>query len=510
VQVPSANAPPRRPCIAVPLGVQRGPFPVTMALMHKRVKLIAWAALTPLAGLLGCGGSGTQTVGPQSFYQPGEAAVSPAGTGTVDSPNARSGQLPPPETNVPTVGQVAQPLPEMAQPAVNPDAPERPVVLNDGNPPAISEAVRQSVASTTQPVEAVLPDLSPSTQPAGLTLNSSAQDPSYFVMGGLVAEVNGVPIYASKILHLNALSFQKEARDLDFNRFRQRVKMVVDGTIDEQIHTELLVAVAKRTLANDDLKLADMLTYMWRQRQITDAGGSEELARRRAEAGGQTFAEQAEDQHKQILVGLHEERMMKNQVVITVDDMRQYYRDHVEQFTAKSSASFYLLQVDPKDLAQPGDSREASRQRALDRIKDYHERVAKGEDFAGMCQQDNLLPVYKQQLNMAHLRMKDVDAEMWRLPIGKISDPIEDGGLFYLVRVDSRTDGSVASFDDAKVQEKIHLVLEVAQLNKLKEAEIAKLEKNAVLKHDATMVQTCIDMVMENYPLWHNAKAPVP
>ena len=261
---------------------------------------------------------------------------------------------------------------------------------------------------------------------------------AYFVVGGLVAEVNGVPIYASKILHLNALSFRKEAPNLDINRFREFVKATVESTINEQIRNELLVAVAKRTLSSDDLKLADMLTYLWRQRQITDAGGSEELARRRAEASGQTFVEQVEDQHKQILVGLHEERMMKNQVVITVDDMRQFYHDHVDKFTTHAAASFYLLQISPAELAQPGDTREAARQRALDRIKDIHDRVLKGEDFAALCQQYNTSDAYQQQLNLPHLRLKEVDAELWRLPIGKISDPIEDEGKFYLVRVDSR------------------------------------------------------------------------
>lgn len=476
-----------------------------MCAMHKRVHFIALAAIGLLGELLGCGG--TQSVQPQSFYQPGDAVVGPAVPGASDSANSRSGFLPPPESSVPTVGQMAQPVPEGNSPGVNRDAGsgQRPVVVEENQPP-ISDSVRQSVADTTRPVDVAMPGTMPSTQPGGI--DSSDQSPRYFVVGGLVAEVNGVPIYASKILHLNALSFRKEAPDLDAMRFRQRVKMVVDGTINEQIRTELLVAVAKRTLANDDLKLADMLTYMWRQRQITDAGGSEELARRRAEASGQTFAEQTEDQHKQILVQLHEERMMKNKVVITGDDMRQYYHDHTEQFTAHASASFYLLQISPADLAQAGDNHEATRQRALNSIKDWHDRVAKGEDFAAICQQYNTLTVYKQQLNLPHVRMKDVDAELWRLPIGKISDPIEDEGNFYLVRVDSRQDAAVSSFDDAKVQDRIRNALEVAQLNKLKEAEIDKLEKSAIVKRDGTMVQTCIDMVMENYPIWHNSKAP--
>ena len=67
----------------------------------------------------------------------------------------------------------------------------------------------------------------------------------------------------------------------------------------------------------------------------------------------------------------------------------------------------------------------------------------------------------------------------------------------------------MASFDDEKVQDKIHLALEVVQLNKLKEAELGKLEKDAILRKDDTMVQTCIDMVMENYPVWHKGMAPV-
>lgn len=474
--------------------------------MCKRIIRIMPAMIGSLVTLwlIACGGQDTQSVQPQSFYHPGDAAVAPVVPGAENSPNGRGGILPPPEANVPTVGEIAQPIPEGRSRGPNPDAPDRPVVVEDTQPP-ISEAVRESVMGTTRPVE-LPPAIAPSTQPAG-TINSSDQSPRWIELGGLVAEVNGVPIYASKILHLNALAFQKEAHNMDLEQFRRFVIATVQSSIREQRDTELLVAAAKRTLNNDDLTLADRLTVMWRQRQITDAGGSEELATRRAAANGQSFPELVEDKHKQILVELHEERTMENQVVITVDDMRKYYSENANKlFTTHAACTFYLLQIDPATLAQPGDTREATRQRALDRVKDVRARVLKGEDFAALCQQYSA--VKDQFKDYGHLPMKDLDAELWRVPIGQISDAVEDQGKFYLLRVDSRKDDKVASFDDAATQDKIHLTLEVAQLNKLKDAEIAKLLKNAITKEDSAMMQNCIDMVMENYPIWRSRKAP--
>ena len=107
-----------------------------------------------------------------------------------------------------------------------------------------------------------------------------ASSGQYLTLGGVVAEVNGTPIYANKVLALNEIPFRVKAKQLDARRFQYQAMIDIKKTVRELIQGELEYAAAQRNLDPDDRRLADAATMYWRSQKITAAGGSLELARR--------------------------------------------------------------------------------------------------------------------------------------------------------------------------------------------------------------------------------------
>src|SRR5437867_13455137 len=99
-------------------------------------------------------------------------------------------------------------------------------------------------------------------------------------IGTVVAEVNGQPIYADKILAKIDAELSAKAPLLEPREFRQAAESAVRKQVKYDIALELQFAAAQRNSTNEDQQRAEALAAQWRQREITKAGGSVAVARR--------------------------------------------------------------------------------------------------------------------------------------------------------------------------------------------------------------------------------------
>ena len=100
----------------------------------------------------------------------------------------------------------------------------------------------------------------------------------------------------------------------------------------------------KRRLEAEDENTARLMTVQWRNKKVTEAGGSPELARRRAAADGWDFDKQVEQQYRLHLVQIYYQKRIIPLIQVTAADLRTYYELHKDtEFTthgqARSSAS---------------------------------------------------------------------------------------------------------------------------------------------------------------------------
>src|SRR5207248_5075745 len=118
----------------------------------------------------------------------------------------------------------------------------------------------------------------------------------------------------------------------------------IRNTRDELIRIELFYAAAQRTLDAEDKRLADVLTINWRMQQITQAGGSVELARRKAhEEFGADFDELVQERSRIELTRIYEQKKIVPRIQVTAGDIREYYDNNVnKKFSEAERVKFRL------------------------------------------------------------------------------------------------------------------------------------------------------------------------
>src|SRR5206468_3463403 len=121
------------------------------------------------------------------------------------------------------------------------------------------------------------------------------------------------------------------------------------------------------------------------QQKITEAGGSLELAKRKARAEGQSFDDVVQQEHRKMMQELLYQRRIIPRVQVSAADMRDYYRANVDKiYTEHAQAQFRVIKIDPARIGGAN-----ARADALDRIKGIRERAIDGVDFATLASTEN-------------------------------------------------------------------------------------------------------------------------
>jgi parvulin-like peptidyl-prolyl isomerase len=328
----------------------------------------------------------------------------------------------------------------------------------------------------------------------------------YMTLGGVVAEVNSTPIYANKILATLDPIFRQKAQRLDPGNFRREIRDDIRNTRDELIRIELFYAAAQRTLDADDKRLADVLTINWRMQQITQAGGSVELARRKArEEFGADFDDLVQERSRIELTRIYEQKKIVPRIQVTATDIREYYDKNVnKEYSEPERVKFRLIKVDIKKTSP------VSKEPAMDKISGKYKRAKAGEDFKEMAMRENDEKLFagEEPLEMspASFSIAKVRDVLTKLQPGEVSDIIEMPDAYYLVKMEEHKIARVRPFEEQAVQDKIRLTLRTEQYRRLREQDFARLMKNAAIRADEDMLVVAIDMAMQKYPQYAAAK----
>ncbi len=322
----------------------------------------------------------------------------------------------------------------------------------------------------------------------------------YQTIGGVVSEVNGRPIFANRVLRLLRSELATRALELGPEEFRRFAAAEIRQAIEGLERDELRFAAAERALSDDDRRLAEFLTMQFRTRKITEAGGSIELARRKAAANGDDFEELVYEEYRTIMTRIFYSRKVYPRIQVSADDLRAYYNMNVErEFTQRGEVTFRLIKIDPSYSG----GREAARQRA----QEVAERAAAAdfEAVARMMNHDDRLARsggLETPIQKGAYRLEEVERVLWETPVGSITPIIEDSGAFYIARVEKRTDNIVRPFEDPAVQAEIRRKLEAQQYAQLSEQIDTELRRNATVRRNEEMTQAALDLAMQGYAIW--------
>lgn len=316
------------------------------------------------------------------------------------------------------------------------------------------------------------------------------------LVGAVVANVNGTPIYAHDLLRQVTPVLRPRAKDLDENAFRKLVTQELTRQRDSLIRDELVYAAALRNTTLDEQDRAKFITNMIFERFVSEAGGSREVARQRMRDQGQDFDEMIRQEYRRALVSIYYRKRVFPRANISVEEMRQFYiRNRESRFTEQPALAFRMIRLDPKDIGDPALART--------RATEARDRARAGESFEQLARDMNREPFLVERggligpISRGSFRFPGVEKIAWETPVGQVSDIIEDEGLLFLVLPTDRKEGRVASFDEPAVQEQIEQAMREVRMLEVQEREQQRLRAEALITADPAMLEPAIDMAMQ-------------
>lgn len=376
----------------------------------------------------------------------------------------------------------------------------------------------------TQPharADAAVRPATPATAPSSVSLGT------YMTIGTVVAEANGQPIYADKVLQRVDAELSALARNeqMDEARFRVIARGRLKEQIDSEIVEELEFAAADRAATEEEKQLAASATTNWRQKEIIKAGGSLAVARQQYADQGKDFDEEVRQQYRRFMVMLHYQKRIFPLVSVSADDMRDYYNRNVQQlFSEKAAVRFRMIKIALRGIG--------GSQGAMDRAREIIERLKNGASFAELAA-SNLNDDLNLRRNQGWLdmvnttkpdgtvvreprwiergtlgRLEAVEKAVFDLKVGELTDIIDLGDALYIARLEEKQGGVVRRFEDYDVQARIERTLRAEQQKALRDKERARLFATSVHRRDERMVDVLVDMALQRYGVFLRSNSP--
>lgn len=440
----------------------------------------------------GKGESRPQQLGAEAFYRP--------------VPGAEDRQ----ELNTDRSGAIRDPYGSAGAQAAGPMAGQRTPTAAARTPATVPANVENAI-------------LPPSTAPA-VSRQAVAEIGAgqYQTVGAIVVDVSGTPIFADKVVHSLAPALAAEARQRSADDFRGFAMLQINKKVQDLVQSELLYAAAIKNLTDEEKDRAWAMTGAWKDGLQRQAGGSIELARKKAQDEGINFDEMVNDRHRATLVYMYQSKRLFPKVPVTAQEMRRYYDEHLaKEFTEVDQAQFRVIKI--LVARSNGDTTSQRRSNALSRINEIRQSVVdrSDADFAKVASEkndDSLLMKTggrvgddKGWMQRGSYAVTKVEEAVWSLQPGQVTDVIESptGDGYYIARLTDRKLGHARSFEDPDVQMQIMDSIRKPQLAALQTKMIDDLMRDAIVTPENSRdwrIAPVLEMVMQMYPTWVASK----
>jgi hypothetical protein len=401
-------------------------------------------------------------------------------------------------------------LTQQTQPVVEVD-PAQPIA-------ATGAAGGQSSALAIDALDAQTPEIfataqqdpqAPTTQ---ATSPSPGDGPGYRTIGGVLAEVNGKPIFSEEVIAASRNELRAAAKQqADRERFLQEARRILAAEIQSRMQNEMLRLVAERNLSRADRQRALFAATEFRVNRISAAGGSEARARQIAlRDEGMTLEKLVEDTEHRLLLTLFIQSVILPRAIPSAEEIRDYFQRHPEVSSpqGKGEIEFLLIEISAGEGATP-----ASPEQLRARADHVHGLAAAGEDFEALARQYNDNPSYRQRggavpgmpLGRGDFRWPAVDAAVWSTPEGQVTPVIseDNGRKFFIAKVTRRNDPQTIGF--AEAQSFIRQQLTNERRTALISQYMAEAEQYAARTSEEQIrlnLQTALEVVAQQYETW--------
>jgi peptidyl-prolyl cis-trans isomerase SurA len=281
---------------------------------------------------------------------------------------------------------------------------------------------------------------------AGIAAAGLASAAEITVIEEIVAKVNGEIITRGDIERTRK---QMEATMREQGATGQRLTDALaeadKNILRERIDQLLLQSKGKEMNLNVDSEVAKQLADIQRKSGITDPDKFQQFVR---DQTGMSYEDYKNDRKNDLLTNRVIRQEVASKIQIKREESQQYYDTHKDEFKREERVFLRELLVS----TPPG----SDSAQALKKAKDLADRGKKGEKFdelarsnsdSASAQQDGDIGAYEK----GKLR-PEIEKTVWDQPRGYVTDPINVGNGFLILKVEEHQKAGLASFEEVLPQ----------------------------------------------------------
>ena len=267
------------------------------------------------------------------------------------------------------------------------------------------------------------------------------------VVDEIIAKVNGDIITRSDYERskLGVEAGMKQQSNYTGARLLQAIEDAQKNVLRDRIDQLLLISRAKELSVNVDAEVNKQLAEIQRNSKIADPEKFQEFVRQET---GSTYEDYKSDMKNQLLTQRVVRQEVSSKINFKKDELEKYYNDHKGEFQREERVFLreLLISTEGKD---PATSAAAEK-----KAKDLSARAKKGEKFEELAQNNSDSPTANQGGDIgAYEKGKlrsDIENSVWEQPRGFVTEPINIGNGFLILKVEEHPKAGLASFEEAE------------------------------------------------------------
>lgn len=294
------------------------------------------------------------------------------------------------------------------------------------------------------------------------------------VIDGIAAVVNGDVITYSQVRGLVAPREKLLRSQVTGEELAKQLKVARDAALKDLIDRQLIIqSFKKEAFAIPDHFVDQRVNDIIKE----DFGGDRNTFIKTLQAQNYTLGEFKKMEMEKIMVQAMRQKNVKRANIASPTKVREFYDAHRPQFTSKEEVKLRMIMVPAK-----GAGSDPAAQKAL--AEELLGKLVAGSAF------DRLAQMYSEDStrdvggDWGWIERKTLAAPLTKvafsMPVGKISNIIELGGNFYILKVEERRGGDSPSLEKLRPQIEQRLMQEEAQ--RQQELWLATLRQKAYIR----------------------------
>ncbi|MFN2509034.1 MAG: peptidylprolyl isomerase [Chthoniobacterales bacterium] len=307
---------------------------------------------------------------------------------------------------------------------------------------------------------------------SALTQGALAADEE--VIDGIAAIVNGEVITLSQVRGVVAPRERLLRSQYRGEELQKKVEEARAAALQDLIDRQLIVQdFKKENLALPDYFVEQRMNDIIRE----NFGGDRNAFIKVLQAQNFSLSEFRKNEFEKIIVAAMRGKNVKPNVVASPVRIREYYRTHREEFTSREEVKLRMIMIPSR-----ADKGNAAAQKAM--AEEILGKLVAGADFARMAQMYSEDSTRDQGGDWGWIERKTLAGPLekvaFSLPVGKVSNIVEIGGNYYILKVDDKRGGVTKPLAEVRADIEKKLLQEEAQ--RLQDNWLASLRQKATIR----------------------------